>query len=96
MDAAGNAVSVTYTLNDWFGVKKVAPGTGIVLNNEMDDFTAKPGAPNMFGLVQGEANAVRPRQDAALQHGPHHPPARRRPPSWSSAAPAAPASSRPC
>ena len=60
MDAAGNAVSVTYTLNDWFGVKKVAPGTGIVLNNEMDDFTSKPGAPNMFGLVQGEANAVAP------------------------------------
>jgi len=60
VDAAGNAVAVTYTLNDWFGVRKVAPGTGIVMNNEMDDFTAKPGVPNMFGLVQGEANAVAP------------------------------------
>ncbi len=60
VDATGNAVSVTYTLNDWFGVRKVAPGTGIVLNNEMDDFTSKPGQPNMFGLVQGAANAVAP------------------------------------
>ncbi len=60
VDGAGNAVSVTYTLNDWFGVKKVAPGTGILLNNEMDDFTSKPGSPNMFGLVQGAANAVAP------------------------------------
>ena len=60
MDAAGNAVSVTYTLNEWFGAKRMAPGTGIVLNNEMDDFTAKPGVANMFGLVQGAANAVAP------------------------------------
>ncbi len=60
VDAMGNAVAVTYTLNDLFGVRKVAPGTGIVMNNEMDDFTAKPGVPNMFGLVQGEANAVAP------------------------------------
>ena len=58
VDGDGNAVAVTYTLNDWFGVKKVVPGTGIVLNNEMDDFTAQPGKPNMFGLVQGAANAV--------------------------------------
>lgn len=60
VDADGMAVSVTYTLNDWFGVRKVLPGTGIVLNNEMDDFTAQPGKPNMFGLVQGAANAVAP------------------------------------
>jgi gamma-glutamyltranspeptidase/glutathione hydrolase len=60
VDGAGNAVSVTYTLNDWFGVRKAVPGTGIVLNNEMDDFTSKPGQPNMFGLVQGAANAVAP------------------------------------
>jgi gamma-glutamyltranspeptidase/glutathione hydrolase len=60
VDQAGNAVSVTYTLNDWFGAKRMAPGTGVVLNNEMDDFTAKPGAPNAFGLVQGTANAVAP------------------------------------
>ncbi len=59
-DAAGNAVSVTYTLNDWFGAKVTAAGTGVLLNNEMDDFTAKVGAPNMYGLVQGEANAIAP------------------------------------
>ncbi len=60
VDGTGNAVAVTYTLNDWFGVRKVAPGTGIVMNNEMDDFTAKPGVPNTYGLVQGAANAVVP------------------------------------
>ena len=60
VDAAGNAVAVTYTLNDWFGVRKVAPGTGILMNNEMDDFTSKPGVPNTYGLVQGAANAVAP------------------------------------
>jgi len=60
LDAAGNAVSVTYTLNDWFGAHRVAGSTGIVMNNEMDDFTSKPGVPNMFGLVQGAANAVAP------------------------------------
>jgi gamma-glutamyltranspeptidase/glutathione hydrolase len=60
VDAAGNAVSVTYTLNDWFGAHRVAGATGIVMNNEMDDFTSKPGTPNMFGLVQGKANAIAP------------------------------------
>jgi len=60
VDAAGNAVSVTYTLNNWFGAGRVAPGTGIVLNDEMDDFTSKPGVANMFGLVQGVANAIAP------------------------------------
>jgi gamma-glutamyltranspeptidase/glutathione hydrolase len=59
-DRAGNAVSVTYTLNEWFGTRMVAAGTGILLNNEMDDFTAKMGVPNMYGLVQGEANAIAP------------------------------------
>jgi len=59
-DRLGNAVSVTYTLNDWFGARVTAPGTGIVLNNEMDDFTSKPGTPNLYGLVQGEANAIAP------------------------------------
>src|SRR5579859_1463663 len=58
IDDAGNAVSVTYTLNDNFGTGVVAPGTGILLNNEMDDFTAKPGVPNLYGLIQGEANAI--------------------------------------
>ena len=60
VDAAGNAVAVTYTLNDLFGVRKVAAGTGILMNNEMDDFTSKPGGANNFGLVQGAANAVAP------------------------------------
>ncbi|MET3496082.1 gamma-glutamyltransferase [Variovorax boronicumulans] len=59
-DQWGNAVSVTYTLNDWFGAKVTADKTGVLLNNEMDDFTAKIGVPNMYGLVQGEANAIAP------------------------------------
>ena len=60
IDAEGNAVAVTYTLNGSFGTGIVADGTGVLLNNEMDDFTAKPGTPNMYGLVQGDANAVAP------------------------------------
>ena len=60
IDDAGNAVAVTYTLNGSFGAGVVAPGTGILLNNEMDDFTLKPGVPNLYGLVQGEANAIAP------------------------------------
>ncbi|WP_018632498.1 gamma-glutamyltransferase [Neomegalonema perideroedes] len=60
VDEAGNAVAVTYTLNGSFGAGVVAPGTGILMNNEMDDFTVKPGVPNLYGLVQGEANAVEP------------------------------------
>ncbi|MBT3369907.1 MAG: gamma-glutamyltransferase [Rhodospirillaceae bacterium] len=58
MDGAGNVVSNTYTLNFSFGTGIVVPGTGILLNNEMDDFSAKPGVPNAFGLVGGEANAI--------------------------------------
>lgn len=60
VDRWGNAVAVTTTLNDWFGARIVAAGTGVLLNNEMDDFTAKPGVPNLYGLVQGEANAIAP------------------------------------
>jgi len=60
IDKWGNAVSVTYTLNDWFGAKVTAAKTGVLLNNEMDDFTIKPGVPNSFGLVQGEANLIEP------------------------------------
>jgi gamma-glutamyltranspeptidase / glutathione hydrolase len=59
-DKFGNAVSVTYTLNDWFGAKVTAAKTGVLLNDEMDDFTAKIGVPNLYGLVQGEANAIAP------------------------------------
>jgi gamma-glutamyltranspeptidase/glutathione hydrolase len=60
VDGEGNAVAVTYTINGVFGANVVAPGTGFFLNNEMDDFTVKPGAPNLYGLVQGEANAIAP------------------------------------
>src|SRR5437762_12862223 len=60
VDSQGNAVSVTYTLNDWFGAKVTAAKTGVLLNDEMDDFTAKAGVPNLYGLVQGEANAIAP------------------------------------
>jgi gamma-glutamyltranspeptidase/glutathione hydrolase len=60
VDKWGNAVGVTYTLNDWFGAGMVAGNTGVLLNDEMDDFTAKVGAPNMFGLVQGDKNAIEP------------------------------------
>ena len=59
-DAQGDVVSVTYTLNTNFGSGIVATGTGILLNNEMDDFSAKPGVPNAYGLVGGDANAVQP------------------------------------
>ncbi len=59
-DAAGNVVANTYTLNFNFGLGLVAEGTGILLNNELDDFAAKPGAPNAFGLVGGAANAPGP------------------------------------
>lgn len=60
IDRQGNAVSMTYTLNGGYGSGVTAPGLGFLLNNEMDDFAAKPGSPNMFGLVQGEANAIQP------------------------------------
>jgi gamma-glutamyltranspeptidase/glutathione hydrolase len=60
VDQFGNAVSVTYTLNDWFGARVTAAKTGVLLNDEMDDFTAKIGVANMYGLVQGQANAIAP------------------------------------
>ena len=59
-DASGMVVAVTTTLNDSFGNKRVAPGLGFLWNNEMDDFTAKPGQPNLYGLIQGSTNAVEP------------------------------------
>ncbi len=62
VDAEGNAVSNTYTLNFSYGLGLVAEGTGILLNNELDDFAAKPGAPNAYGLVGGPANAPGPRK----------------------------------
>jgi gamma-glutamyltranspeptidase/glutathione hydrolase len=60
VDAEGNAVANTYTLNNSYGSAAVAKGTGIILNDEMDDFAAKPGTPNLYGLIQGERNAVAP------------------------------------
>jgi gamma-glutamyltranspeptidase/glutathione hydrolase len=60
MDADGNAVAVTTTINDWFGSRVTAEGLGFLMNDEMDDFSAKPGAPNADGLIQGPANAIGP------------------------------------
>ena len=60
VDGKGNAVAVTYSLNDWFGAKVTAGGTGVLLNDTMDDFTVKLGVPNIYGLVQGEANSIAP------------------------------------
>ena len=60
VDAEGDAVSMTYTLNGLFGCGATAEGLGFLLNNEMDDFSSKPGTPNMFGLIQGPANAIGP------------------------------------
>ena len=60
IDKDGNAVSVTFTINGLFGANVIAPGTGFFLNDEMDDFTVKPGVANLFGLVQGTANSIEP------------------------------------
>ena len=60
VDAKGNAIGITYTINAYFGAKVIAGDTGFFLNDEMDDFTIKPGVANMFGLVQGKANAIAP------------------------------------
>jgi gamma-glutamyltranspeptidase/glutathione hydrolase len=60
VDAEGNAVAVTTTINDWFGSRVTADGLGFLLNDEMDDFSAKPGVPNSDGLIQGAANAIGP------------------------------------
>ena len=62
VDAEGNVVSNTYTLNGGYGSGVIARGTGVLLNNEMDDFAAKPGTPNYYGLIQGERNAVAPKK----------------------------------
>ena len=62
VDSEGNAVANTYTLNNSYGSAAMAKGTGLLLNDEMDDFAAKPGTPNMYGLIQGERNAVAPKK----------------------------------
>jgi gamma-glutamyltranspeptidase / glutathione hydrolase len=60
VDSEGNAVAVTYTLNNGYGSGVTVPGLGFLLNDEMDDFASKPGAENMFHLIQGESNAIQP------------------------------------
>jgi gamma-glutamyltranspeptidase / glutathione hydrolase len=60
IDSDGNAVAVTTTINDWFGSRVTAAGLGFLMNDEMDDFSSKPGAPNADGLIQGAANAIGP------------------------------------
>jgi gamma-glutamyltranspeptidase/glutathione hydrolase len=60
VDADGNAVAVTTTINDWFGSRVTADGLGFLMNDEMDDFSSKPGVPNADGLIQGSANAIGP------------------------------------
>jgi len=62
VDAKGNAVAVTYTLNNSYGNGITVPGLGFLLNDEMDDFAAKPGSPNMFGMLGADANAVEPKK----------------------------------
>jgi gamma-glutamyltranspeptidase/glutathione hydrolase len=62
VDDQGGAVALTTTINDLYGSGVTVTGAGFLLNDEMDDFTIKPGAPNLFGLVQGEANAIAPRK----------------------------------
>ncbi|HEX2120282.1 MAG TPA: gamma-glutamyltransferase, partial [Thermoanaerobaculia bacterium] len=62
VDAAGNVVANTYTLNDSYGSGVTIEGTGVLMNNEMDDFTARPGVPNDYELIQGEANAIAPKK----------------------------------
>jgi gamma-glutamyltranspeptidase/glutathione hydrolase len=60
VDRFGNAVAITYTINDYYGSAAAVNGAGFLLNNEMDDFAAKPGVPNLYGLLGGDANAVEP------------------------------------
>jgi len=72
IDKAGDAVAVTYTINGYFGAGVMADHTGFLLNNEMDDFTVKPGTPNGFGLVSGRGECDRARQTATVLHGSDH------------------------
>jgi gamma-glutamyltranspeptidase / glutathione hydrolase len=72
VDAEGNAVAVTTTLNDSFGSRVTAEGLGFLLNDEMDDFTSKPGVPNIYGLISGSRQFHRSRQTAAFRHDADH------------------------
>ena len=79
VDAAGNAVALTTTINELFGSAVTVAGAGFLLNDEMDDFTAKPGEPNLFGLVQGEAERDRAGQADAVRDDADDRARRRRP-----------------
>lgn len=65
MDREGNAVSTTQSINFRFGASVMAPGTGIVLNDTMDDFSRAPGEPNVYGLIGAEANSILPKKNAS-------------------------------
>ena len=92
----GNAVAVTYTLNGGYGSGVTATGLGVLLNNEMDDFAAKPGSPNYYGLIQGEANAIQPRKRPLSSMTPTIVLQATASSTWWSARPAAPRSSTRC
>ncbi len=62
IDCGGNRVAATLSINNWFGSGYMVPGTGVLLNDEMDDFSVSPGVPNLYGLVGGEANEIAPRK----------------------------------
>ena len=96
LDAHGNAVANTYTLNDWYGYGVVVEGAGFLLNNEMDDFSAKPGVPNMYGVVGGTRQRHRARQADALVDDADHRAARTATWPWWRARPAARRSSPRC
>ena len=68
VDHQGNRVSATLSINYPFGSSFVAPGTGVLLNDEMDDFSIKPGEPNVYGLVGAEANAIEPGRTHVIQY----------------------------
>ena len=72
VDSEGNAVAVTYTLNNGYGSGVTVPGLGFLLNDEMDDFAAKPGTENLFHLIQGESNAIQPGKRPRLVHDADH------------------------
>ena len=67
LDSFGNAVSVTTTLNRSYGSKVFVDKIGVFMNNEMDDFSSKPGSPNMFGLIGGKANSIKPKKECLVQ-----------------------------
>ena len=97
VDAEGNAAAVTTTINSLYGNGVVVAGAGFLLNNEMDDFAAKPGSPNQFGLVQGESNAIEPGKRMLSSMCPTIVVDRKRQAvDWWSARPAAPPSSPAC